>query len=155
MARARTKNYNFHIDMRELTDFQQDMMELSNSVKNGRYTKQFLRSTGSKGMRRVRATAKSRIKKQYTGNLIKGFKRGRVYFHKATDAYAVRVYAGKPGYHANLLEYGHRIFLPPNMTEWGYFKGYNFFRDGMEKYAPVFYEDVDKFVDKLLYDHLI
>lgn len=152
---AKSKGFNFHIDMSELTDFQQDMLTLSDSVKNGRYTKQFLRRTGSKGMRRVRSTAKSRIKKEHTGNLMKGFKRGRVYFHSPSDAYAVRVYAGSPAFHANLLEYGHHIYLPPHKTYWGYFKGYNFFRDGMKIYEPVFYNDVGDFVEELIYKHLL
>lgn len=151
---ARSKGLIFSIDFSELTDFQEDMIKTANIVKNGKYTKQFLRGTGSKGMRRVRSTAKSRIKKQYTGNLLKGIKRGKVYKHGPTDAFAVRVYGGKPAYHTNLLEYGHHIILP-NGSYWGYFTGYNFFRDGMQEYAPIFYEDVDNFVDDLIYKHLL
>lgn len=148
------KGSNFNIDITELTDFENDMLELATVVKNGKYTKQFLRNTGSKGMRRVRNTAKQRIQREYTGNLMKGFKRGRVYFHNPTKAFAVRVYAGSPAFHANLLEYGHRIVLPGGI-EAGYFHGYNFFRDGMKEYSPVFYDDVSNFVEKLVVDHLI
>lgn len=148
------KGANFNIDITELTNFENDMIDLASDIQNGKYTKQFLRNTGSKGMRRVRRTAKSRIKREHTGNLMKGFKRGKVYFHKGTDAFAVRVYAGSPAFHANLLEYGHHIFLP-NGAYWGYFKGYNFFSDGMNEYAPTFYEDASNFVERLVRENLI
>lgn len=150
-------------DISELKDYQRDLVEVAREVDNGKYVKQFLRNTGDKAKRRVIKHARANVvydpknnwtvgDKTYepTGNLFEGQRRGRVYFHRPTNAFAVRVFGGAPGYHTNLLEYGHEIILP-NGQHYGRFEGYGFHSSGIEEYEPLFLKDVDKHVvDKII-----
>lgn len=155
-------------DISELDKYQKNMLEMAQQIQNGKYTKQMLRNTGNKLKRRVVSRAKARVVydeknnwtvngKTYkpTGNLFKGLKRGRVYFYKPTEAFAVRVYGGKPAFHANLLNTGHEIVLPNGTRMPQRFKGYNYFDEAVAKYEPEFYKDVDKFIDKMINENLL
>lgn len=153
------------IDLSELEDYERQMLKVAQEVENGKYAKTFLRNTGNKAKRRVRAQAVANVKydtknnwtvggKTYspTGNLFKGQRRGKVYYYAPEESFAVRVFGGAPAHHSNWLEYGHQIVLP-NGQSLGRFEGYGFFSKGMAEYEPEFYKDVDKHVvDKLLKD---
>lgn len=147
-------SYEFHIDFSELTDFQIRMMNLATEYKNGKHAKEFLRRTGNRAKTQVRKVARESVKKQYTGNLLAGIKRGKAYFYAPTNSFSVRVYGGSPAYHTNLVNYGHHIILPSG-AYWGYFEGYNYFERGLKNYESIFYEDVENFVEKLIHDYLL
>lgn len=151
------------LDLSQLEDYERDLLQVSQEVYNGKYAKAFLRNTGNKAKRRVRAQAVANVKydaknnwtvngKTYspTGNLFKGQKRGRVYKYTPKNSFAVRVFGGAPAYHSNWMESGHEIILP-NGQPHGRFEGYGYFSKGMKDYEPEFYKDVEyHVVDKIL-----
>lgn len=137
-------------DFKELTDFEEELLNLAQEFKSGKEAKKFLRRTGNKLQRRTLKHAKSSVNKK-TGNLYKGIKRGKVYKYGPTGAFAVRVYAGKPAYHAHLVDKGHRIVV--DGKEVGFVKGKHFFEAGAKEYEPQYYEDVEKFLDDMLDKH--
>lgn len=137
-------------DFSELDEFEQDLLDLAGTVKNGKEAKRFLRNTGNKLKRRTIKLAKQRVNEK-SGNLLKGIKRGKPYKWRGDggESWAVRVYGGKPAYHAHLLEYGHRIVK--NGKEYGFAKGYHFFEDAAKNFERDEWEDeVEKFIDQLL-----
>ena len=137
-------------DFKELTDFEEELLSLAQEFKNGKEAKKFLRNSGNKLKRRTVKHAKSSVKKK-TGNLFKGIKRGKVYKYAPTGAFAVRVYAGKPAYHAHLVDRGHRLVR--NGKEIGFVRGKHFFEKGAKEYESEFPKDVDKFLDNMLDNH--
>ena len=140
-------------DFSELTEFSEDLLSLAEEVDNGKEAKKFLRRTGNKLKRRTVKVAKSKVNKK-TGNLFKGIKRGRPYKYKPENSMAVRVYAGKPAYHAHLLDRGHRI-IDKTGKEHGFYKGQHFMEGGAKLYEKEYYQDTQKFIDDLLDDHLL
>lgn len=138
-------------DFSELTDLEEEILDLAQEFKNGREAKKFLRKSGTKLKNRTLKLAKLRVKKK-TGNLFKGIKRGKPYKYYVDKSMAVRVYAGSPAYHAHLLNNGHRI-VDKNGKEHGFAKGHHFFEDAADDYEEEYYDDVQGFIDELLDEH--
>lgn len=138
-------------DFSELTDLEEEILDLAQEFKNGREAKKFLRKSGTKLKNRTLKLAKARVKKK-TGNLYKGIKRGKPYKYYVDGRMAVRVYAGAPAHHAHLLNNGHRI-VDKNGNEHGFAKGHHFFEDAADAYEKEYYDDVQDFIDELLDDH--
>lgn len=109
-------------------------------------TKKFLQSEGNKFKKLVKKRAKSEVGTE-TGNYQKGWKRGRVYNHRATGATSVRVYNGSP--HAHLIEYGHKKYLWGKETS-ERVEGKHVLEKAGEQFAPEFERNVSQFVDELL-----
>lgn len=137
-------------DFSELTDLEEEILDLAQEFKNGREAKKFLRKSGTKLKNRTLKLAKLRVKKK-TGNLFKGIKRGKPYKYYVDGSWAVRVYGASP--HTHLLNNGHRVVAPYTKEEKGFAKGYHFFEDAAKDYEKKFYEDVQGFIDELLDDH--
>lgn len=137
-------------DFSELTDLEEEILDLAQEFKNGREAKKFLRKSGTKLKNRTLKLAKLRVKKK-TGNLFKGIKRGKPYKYYVDGRMAVRVYGASP--HTHLLNNGHRVVAPYTKEEKGFAKGYHFFEDAAKDYEKEFYEDVQDFIDELLDDH--
>ena len=155
-------------DIQELDQYQKQLLKMAEEVEKGKYTKQMLRNTGDKLKRRVVSNAKAKVVydpknnwtvkgKTYspTGNLFKGLKRGKVYFYKPNDSYAVRVFGGKPAYHANLLNTGHEIILPNGTRLPQRFKGYGYFDDAVANFEKEYFQDIDNFIDKMIRENLL
>lgn len=140
-------------DFSELTNFEEDLLDLAKDLDKGKHAKKFLRNSGNKLKRRTVNIAKSKVNKK-TGNLIKGIKRGKPYKYYVDGSMAVRVYAGSPAFHAHLLNNGHRI-VDKNGKEHGFAKGHHFFEGGATVYEKEYHEDTQKFIDDLLDNHLL
>lgn len=140
-------------DFKELTDFEEELLDLAKDLDNGKHAKRFLRSSGTKLKNRTVKVAKSRVKKK-TGNLFKGIARGKPYKYYLDGSMAVRVYPKNPANHAHLLNDGHRI-VDKNGKEHGFAKGYHFFEGGADEYENEYYEDTQNFIDDLLDNHLL
>lgn len=138
-------------DFSELSEFEEELLSLAQEFKNGREAKKFLRKSGTKLKNKTLKLAKARVKKK-TGNLFKGIARGKPYKYEVDGSYAVRVYAGKPAYHAHLLEYGHRM-VTKDGKEVGFVKGKHFFEDAAEEYKPEYYNEVEDWIDDMLDKH--
>lgn len=140
-------------DFKELTKFEEDLLSLAQEVDKGKHAKKFLRSAGNKLKRRTVNAAKAKTNKR-TGNLLKGIKRGKPYKYYVDGSMAIRVYAGKPAYHAHLIDRGHRI-VDKNGKEHGFKKGVHFFEAGAKEYEEQYYKDTEDFIDDLLNNHLL
>lgn len=138
-------------DYSELDDFSRELLQLSQSFERGKEARKFLRREGNKLKRRTVAEAKKVVQKK-TGNLFKGIKRGKVYKYYANGAMAIRVYGGKPAYHAHLLNYGHRI-VDKNGKEHGFKKGHHFFEKGADVFKEEYYHNIEDFIDEMLDEH--
>lgn len=134
-----------------------DLSELSNLGKDfadyalkemPKETKNFLRKQGDQLRKETASAAKKEFNRK-TGNLIKGIKRGKVYYYKSDSRLAVRVYAGGKAHHANLLEYGHRI-VTQSGEEKGFVKGKHIFEKSMNKFESKFEKNLFDFVDDIL-----
>lgn len=140
-------------DFSELTDFEEELLDLAKEFENGKEAKKFLRKSGTKLKNRTIKVAKARVKKK-TGNLFKGITRGKPYKYHVDDSMAVRVYPARPANHAHLLNDGHRI-VDKNGKEHGFAKGYHFFEGGADMYEEEYYKDTEDFIDDLLENHLL
>lgn len=138
-------------DFSELTEFEKDLLNLAQKIDKGKEAKKFLRKTGNELKRRTMKHAKAKVKKK-SGNLLKGIRRGKVYRYGPTGAWSVRVYAGKPAYHAHLIEYGHRM-VTKNGNEVGFVKGKHIFESAAKEYEAKFYDEVGEFLDEMLDEH--
>lgn len=140
-------------DFKELTKFEEELLDLAKEVDRGKHAKKFLRSSGNKLRRRTINSAKAKTNKK-TGNLLKGIKRGKPYRYFVDGSMAVRVYAGRPANHAHLLNDGWRI-TDKNGIEHGFKPGAHFFEAGAKEYEGQYYKDTQDFIDKMLDDFLL
>jgi len=134
-------------DIRELTQFQKELLDLA-TKKMPKESKQFLRKEGTKLKKLTLKTAKSKVKKK-KGNLFKGIKRGKVYTYKGNGALSIRVFGGKPAYHAGILNDGHRQ-VTKSGKEVGFVEGKHFFEDAAREFEETYYNDTQEFIDTLL-----
>ena len=145
------------IDNRELIEFADGLAEIVNDYP--KEAKKFLKDE-ARELRKLTVTEMSRQVKRRKGNLRKGIKAGRVYRYRENDNLSIRVYAGKPAYHAHLIDRGHRIVTPhnwrkkPRISGGGEVKGRAkarpFFKPAGEKFEDKFREDCQKFLDDLI-----
>lgn len=63
---------------------------------------------------------------------------------------AVRVYGGKPAFHAHLIEYGHIIRNEKDGAELGFAPGRHVFEEARTEFDGKFTEDIEKFLDELV-----
>lgn len=133
----------------ELDALARDLLSASRDFKDGKPAKSFLNKEGANLRRKTLSIAKTRVNKK-TGNLFKGIRKGKVYKWKGTDM-AIRVFGGKPAYHAHLLEYGHRVVYADGREI--KLPGKYFFRDGLKQYEGKYTENCGKFVDELMNKH--
>lgn len=140
-------------DFSELTDFEEELLDLAKDLDKGKHAKKFLRKSGTKLKNRTVKVAKARVTKK-TGNLFKGIARGKPYKYYLDGSMAVRVYPARPANHAHLLDQGHRI-VDKNGIEHGFAKGHHFFDGGADMYEEEYYKDTEDFIEDLLDNHLL
>lgn len=127
-----------------LKDLEKDLIQLANSINNGKDSKAFLNKSGNKLKTKTVSIAKSRVKED-TGNYIKSIKKGKVY--EFGGNLAVRTFSTAP--HAHLIEYGH-IIKSRDGKEHGFKRGYGVFGTAEREFEKDFYDDTEKFVDEIL-----
>lgn len=110
--------------------------------------KKFMQNEGTKLKNRTLKKAKKSVKKK-TGNFFEGIKRGKYYKYNATGADSIRVYAGRPAFHAHLLEKGHRMVSHSREVIGEYVKGHHIFEVSANEFEATYNDDCDKFADKI------
>lgn len=133
----------------ELDQLARDLIDLSRDFQNGKPAKKFMNHEGAELRKKTLALAKTRINRK-TGNLSKGIRKGKVYKWKSTDM-AIRVFGGKPAYHAHLLEYGHRVIYKDGREI--KIPGKYFFRDAIKGYENQFVDNCTEFAIDLCVKH--
>ena len=133
-------------DVSELDDFTRDLLSLAKD-KLPNESKKFIRTEQGKFRTRVRQKARASVKKK-TGNLFGSIDRSQV--RVSQTGVSGSVYIGAP--HAHLIEDGHRIVgHEPNKKDTGKkTKAYKIMENAKEEFNPVFVEDCEQFVDKML-----
>lgn len=155
-------NHIFNLD--ELDDFSAELLNLSEK-KMPKETKQFMQAEGRKLKQATKKKAKSKTDKK-TGNYYKGIKSGKVYQYSGNGGTAVRVYGGKPAYHAHLLEYGHRLVQKGKVIcingkyitvkkkgekkEIGFVPGLHVFEESRNEFKETFYQDIESFLNGIV-----
>lgn len=133
-------------DVSELDIYSQHLLEIAQK-EMPKETKKFLKKQGQELRKRTRKKEKSKVKKR-SGNYNKGIKVGKVYKYKNKET-AVRVFAGKPAFHAHLLEYGHIIRNEENGAELGFAPGYHIFEESAKEFEAPFFQSVNQFIDEV------
>ncbi|MGL5655904.1 MAG: HK97 gp10 family phage protein [Fusobacteriaceae bacterium] len=123
---------------------EKDLINLANSINNGKDSKSFLNKAGNKLKNKTVSVAKSRVKKD-TGNYIKSIKKGKVY--DFGGSLSVRTFSTAS--HAHLIEYGH-IIKSKDGKEHGFKRGYDVFGTAERDFEEEFYDDTEKFIDEVL-----
>lgn len=146
-------------DWSELSEYTKELLtEFSRNMPK-RYDS-FLKSEARKIRKNLKAIARARIKRR-TGNYFESLKVGKVYDYN--DQKSIRVYSGRPAYHAHLVEYGHLIVREKiSGTEakraerrnklvasgTAKTKAFNIFKDARTQAFETFENDVLKFVER-------
>lgn len=140
-------------DFRELTDFEKKLTNLAQK-QMPKETRKFLRTEGNELKKITKRNARSAIgnkskkgSKKTSGNLLKGIKRGKVYKYAGNGALSVRVYGGKPAYHAHLVNNGHIVHTKEGDK---FVQGKHFLEKSMKEFAPKHEQNVLKFIDEML-----
>jgi hypothetical protein len=115
-------------DLTELMEYTKTLENTSNNMKQGTSAKKFLGKEGNKLNKLNKSTYKSKGIGEVTGNLVKGFKRGKVY--KYEGAWSVRAMNTSP--HAHLLDKGW-IHKASNGNE-KFIPGFNFMEDAKQSF---------------------
>ena len=146
-------------DWSELSDYTKELLTEFSQNMPKQYDS-FLKSEARKINKNLKAIAGSRIKRR-TGNYMSSLKVGKVYDYN--DQRSIRVYSGRPAYHAHLIEYGHLIVRDKitgteakraehrnKLLSSGAVKtkAFNIFRDARSQAFETFEKDVSKFVDR-------
>ncbi|MGL5569778.1 HK97 gp10 family phage protein [Cetobacterium sp.] len=127
-----------------LNQLSKDLLELANTINNGKEAKEFLRKSGNKLKNKILNIVKVRVNEN-TGYYLKSIKRGKVYDFKGD--LAVRAYSTAP--HAHLLEYGH-VKKDRTGKEHGFQRGHHVFTTAAKDFEEEFYQDTEKFIDDVL-----
>ena len=133
-------------DVSELDDFTRDLLSLAKD-KLPNESKKFIRTEQGKFRTRVRRKTRESVKMK-TGTLYDSIDRSQVIV-KQNGVYG-NVHIGAP--HAHLIEDGHRIVgHEPNKKDTGKkTKSYKIMENAKEEFNPIFVEDCEQFVDKML-----
>lgn len=155
--------------LEELDCFSREILELADK-KLPKQTKKFVKKEGNKLKSATIKKAKAKTNKR-TGKYYKGIKTGKIYKYSGNGGTSIRVYASKPpAYHANLIEYGHRIVQKSRVVkingryltlkayirgetggqEVGFVQGLHVFEESGKEFAPVFYGDIETFLDEVI-----
>ena len=105
--------------------------------------KRFLSKEAAKQARVVKRIAKNRID-EHTGNYKSGLKSGRTHYSKRYSTYFARAYAGRPAYHAGLVEFGHK------KVNSGVVYGRNIFHSAHDEFQDTFDNDAFNWMNDLL-----
>lgn len=131
-------------DFGELDKFDRKMLNLANSVMP-RESKRFLNQEGSKLNKENKKKFKSKGLGIVTGNLKKGFRKGKVYKYKGRDL-AIRAYNNS--HHAHLLNNGWNHVARDGSERW--VLGWNFIEEAQKSFEDNYWDDCSKFVDELI-----
>ena len=132
------------LDLKELTDFETDLMKFANDTMK-KESKKFLRDTGTKLKKVTLSKAKSKVKKD-SGDYFKSIKKGKVYKYNG-DALAIRCYSGDPV--AHLLEKGHRQ-VSKSGEEVGFVDGLHIFEEAEKEFENTYYDEAQRFVNQVI-----
>lgn len=132
-------------DAKEMRKFADQLARAGNKEIRDEVGK-FLRAEAKKQLTVVRSTTAQKITPR-SGNYSKGLKVGRRYKLRDSGTYAERVYAGKPAYHAGLVEFGHKA--GKNFVD-----GRKIFGTAHDTFQPTFEQDAEVWVTTLLADKL-
>lgn len=142
-----------NFDAKEMRRFADQLAQAGDTVFRREIGK-FLRVESVKQMRLVILNTVARVPSR-SGNYMSGLKIGRRYKISHGGAYAQRVYAGRPAYHAGLVEFGHQ------MSGWAarggikrQIPGKMVFSDAHDDFMPIFEQDADAWVVNLLAEKL-
>ena len=139
------------LDTTELDDFARDLMSLAID-KLPNESKKFIRKEQGKLRTRTRRKARETVKKK-TGRLFKNIDRSKVYNNNGEILGKVYIRGGAGGApHAHLIEDGHRIVgHMPNKKDTGKrTKAYKIIEKAGDEFEPVFSQDCEEFIDKML-----
>lgn len=109
--------------------------------------KKFMQSEGTKLKNRTIKKAKATVGVK-TGNFLEGIKRGKYYKYRENGADSIRVYAGRPAYHAHLIEHGHDM-VTHSGKKVGRVQGYHIFKTAADEFESTYEADGEKFADKI------
>lgn len=126
-------------------------------------SRKFLKEEAKKLRKETIGMMSSKVGKK-TGNLRKGIKSGKVYSYKSKDNLSVRVYGGKPAYHAHLIDRGHDIVTPYRWknkarkhgggAKKGRARAFPFFQPATEGFQREFEKDCEDYLDSLILGRL-
>lgn len=131
-------------DVSELLEYANMLESTSNNMKQGTFAKKFLGKEGNKLNKLNKSAYKSKGIGEKTGNLAKGFKRGKVY--KYGDTWATR--AMNTSYHAHLLDKGW-IHKASNGNE-KFIPGFNFMEEAKRDFEGGYYDDAEEFLEEII-----
>lgn len=144
--------------MNDLDKFERELLKMAQEFKNGKYVKSHLKKEAKKLIVVQKDVAKGLIKKEKTGNFMKGFKVGKPYQYGGD--FSIREYNNSP--HAHLINNGHRIIrggihkvikgqsVNVGGEEKGFVKGIHYVEKANEQFVEQYYDDTQKFIDDVL-----
>ena len=156
-------------DTTELDNFTKDLLSLARQ-KMPQEALKFMRTEQGKLRTRTRQKARSKVHKK-TGNLFKNIDRSKAYNNDGGETLGkVYIRGGKGGApHAHLIEDGHRIVGPKThkktrkkettarkrkvfskQSTGDMTKAYKIMEEAREEFDPVFTQDCENFVDRML-----
>lgn len=130
----------------ELTKFEKKLLSLANDTMP-KESKKFIKKETNKLNTKNKSVYKSKGIGEETGNLIKGFKAGKVY--KYSGAWSGRAYNSSS--HAHLLEKG--FIWTPHKGQSGnekFIPGFHFMEDAARAFQSSYYNDIEDFIDEVL-----
>ena len=130
-------------DISELTNFDKKLVNLAND-KMPRESKKFVKKEAGKLNRKNKSAYKSKGIGEKTGNLLRGFKSGKVY--KFNGAWSCRALNSSP--HAHLIDKGW-MHKASNGNE-KFVPGFNFMEDAAKGFESQYYNDIEEFFDEVL-----
>lgn len=149
------------LDWSQLNDYTKTMLtELGDNLP--KQYDSFLKSEARKINKNLKTIAESRITSR-SGNYMSSLKVGKIYTYDGTKS--IRVYSGRPAYHAHLIEYGHLIVREKisgteakkterrnQLAQAGNkkTKAYNIFKDARAQALETFESDVSKFINRAI-----
>lgn len=149
------------IDDREMQQFAVELGKIA--VDYPKESKKFLKAEAKKLRKATVGMMNTKVGRK-TGNLRKGIKSGKVYAYKSKDNLSVRVYGGKPSYHAHLIDRGHDIVTPYRWknkarkhgggVKKGRARAFPFFQPAAEGFQREFEKDCEDYIDDLLLGRL-
>ncbi len=139
-------------DTTELDDFTKDLLSLARQ-KMPQEALKFMRTEQGKLRTRTRQKARSKVHKK-TGNLFKNIDRSKAYNNDGGETLGkVYIRGGKGGApHAPLIEDSHRIVghAPGKKDTGKKSKAFKIMEEARKEFEPVFTQDCEDFVDRML-----
>lgn len=130
-------------DTSMIDDFVKDMMSLAND-KMPKESKKFIKKEANKLNRKNKSVYRSKGIGEVTGNLIKGFKSGKVY--KFNGSWSARALNNSP--HAHLINDGW-MHKASNGNE-NFIPGFHFLEEAAKAFESGYYKDCEEFVTDVI-----